>query len=335
MPATLQAFILTFSTLCGSTVVSGILSSPTNVRLTSYNMNLVLTWNPPKGAASGLVYTTEYNTSVIPYRVGCVNISTLDCDFTRLNTSMRPTITEYGKYFGRVRAQLGSESSAWVESNTITMDKDTIIGSPNVSLFSNGATIEVSIKDPVFAVSTLRNVYSFATYNITYWKNSQREKTRHISNIQQNRVVLNDLDPWTKYCIQVQINTERNPNPSKLSGIVCESTTNEEAAPWVAAIMTFVFMAMAVALVVVAVVYREGISNFLYPKDALPQHFKEYLLAPPNSTIYMDMRNSHPPEEIYHQISIIADDRSVEEEVPLEVARITCSKQCDVTVEER
>lgn len=49
----------------------------------------------------------------------------------------------------------------------------------------------------------------------------------------------------------------------------------EEAAPWVAAIVTFVFMAMAVALVVVAVVYRERISNFLCPKDALPQHFKE------------------------------------------------------------
>ncbi|XP_044073819.1 interleukin-10 receptor subunit beta-like isoform X2 [Siniperca chuatsi] len=314
MSATICAFLLTFSALRGPTVVSGALNRPTNVRLTSYNMNLVLRWDSPAGAASSLVYTT--GSSVTAYRVGCVNISRLECDFTRLNIS----ISEYGKYTGRVRAQLGAESSAWVESNQITLDKDTIIGSPNVSLFTNGATIDVSIKDPVFKISALRNVYNYATYNITYWKDGQKEKARSISNIQQNRVVLNDLDLWTKYCVQVQINTERNPNPSKPSRAVCESTTNEKGAPWVAAVVTFVIMAMAVALVVVAVVYRKCISHFLCPKDSLPQHFKEYLLAPPSSPMYLAMRNSHPPEEIYHQVSIIAHDRPVEEGSPLEAA---------------
>lgn len=41
-------------------VVSGVLSGPTNVSLTSYNMDLVLRWDPPEGAPSGLLYTTEY-----------------------------------------------------------------------------------------------------------------------------------------------------------------------------------------------------------------------------------------------------------------------------------
>ncbi|XP_071341642.1 interleukin-10 receptor subunit beta-like isoform X2 [Trachinotus anak] len=206
-----------------------------------------------------------------------------------------------------------------------------IIGSPNISLFSNGATIEVSIKDPVFAVSSLRNVYISATYNISYWKDGQKEKAKHISNVQQNRVVLSDLDPRTKYCVQVQINTESNPHPSKPSGVVCASTTREDA-PWVAAVLTFVLMAVGVALVVVLVVYRESISVFFCPKDALPQHFKEYLLAPPNSTIYLAMRNSHPPKEVYHQISILADHRTEEEGCPLEAARTTCSKQPDISV---
>ncbi|XP_040005196.1 interleukin-10 receptor subunit beta-like isoform X2 [Xiphias gladius] len=298
-------------------------------------MNLVLKWNAPEGAASSVVYTTEYKTSVTTYIVGCVNISTLECDFTRLNISIRPSIVEYGKYTSRVRALSGSESSAWVESNHITLDKDTIIGSPNVSLFSNGATIEVSIEDPVLAISALRNVYIFATYNITYWKDSQKEKASHISNIQQNRVFLNDLEPWTKYCVQVKINTERNPRPSLLSRIICESTTKEEEAPWVAAMVTFVFMAMAVALVVVTALYRKSISHFLCPKDALPEHFKEYLLAPPNSTVYLAMRNPPPLKEIFHQVSIIAEDKTVDEGGPLEVAKTTSSKQPDVTVEER
>lgn len=309
MSAALCAFILTFSTLCGSRVVSGVLSPPTNVRLTSYNMNMVLRWDSPEQPASDLVYTTQCKSSVrgAEYKVGCVNISTLECDFTRLNIS----IFHFGKYTGRVRAQSGTESSAWMESDQIDLDRDTIISSPNVSLHSSGATIEVSIKDPVFAISALRNVFNLATYNITHWKDGKKEKATTLSNVQQNRVVLHDLDPWTKYCVQVQIITEQK-KPSNPSAVVCESTTIEEEASWVSAVGIFVVMAMAVTLVVVAVVYRKHISHFLCPKDLLPQHFKENLLTPPNSSMYLAMCNSHPPEEIYDQVSIIADRRTNE-----------------------
>lgn len=44
----------------GAAAVSGWLGTPTNVRLTSYNMDLVLRWDPPVDGASGLVYTAEY-----------------------------------------------------------------------------------------------------------------------------------------------------------------------------------------------------------------------------------------------------------------------------------
>lgn len=45
--------------------------------------------------------------------------------------------------------------------------------------------------------------------------------------------------------------------------------------------------------------------------------------------------NSHPPEEIYDEIRIIADDRTVEDGRALEMARTSCSKQPDVTAGER
>ncbi|XP_070694070.1 interleukin-10 receptor subunit beta-like [Pempheris klunzingeri] len=330
MSAATCVFVL-LSTLCGSTVVSGLLHRPTNVHLTSYNMDLVLKWGAPEGAASSVVYTAEYRSTVSNYRAGCVNISHLECDFSRLNTS----ISQYGKYSGRVRAQLGAESSDWVESNQINLDKDTVIGSPSVSLFSNGATIDVSITDPVFAVSTLRNAYSIATYNITYWKDGQEEKATSLSNIQQNRVILSELDLWTKYCVKVRINTERNHKGSNPSRTVCERTTSNEGVPWVAAVVTFVVMAIAVILVVVTVVYRKSISHFFCPKDALPQHFKEYLLAPPNSSMYLVTCNSQPPEEIYHQVSIIADNRPVEEGCASETEGTSFHKQSDIAVVER
>nr|XP_046261173.1 cytokine receptor family member b4 [Scatophagus argus] len=320
------AFILTFSSLCGPTVVSGVLSPPRNVTLTSHNLDLVLRWDPPEGAAANVVYTAQYK-SILLHRDGCVNTSALECDFTD-----NATFSEYGKYWGVVRAQLGAESSAWVESNPLRLDTDTIIGSPNVTLISSGDSIEVSIKDPVFRFSALRNVYSSPTYKITYWKEGQKEKARNISDIEQNRLKLPELNVWTNYCVQVQINT-RNPKPSLPSRIVCESTTIKEEAPWVAAVVAFVVMAAAVALVVVAVVYHKSISNFLCPKDALPSHFKEDLLERPNSSMYIAMWNSHPPKEIYHLVSIVAYNNTVEEGRPLEAAAgSSCSTQQDVTV---
>lgn len=57
-----------------------------------------------------------------------------------------------------------------------SLSSSAIIGSPIVSLSSNGAAIEVTIKDPVFTISALRKVYHSVNYNITYWEDGWREK---------------------------------------------------------------------------------------------------------------------------------------------------------------
>lgn len=51
-----------------------------------------------------------------------------------------------------------------------------IIGPPNVTLLSVGTAIEVSIRNPKFAISTLKDVYSFHTYNVTYWKDGKMDQ---------------------------------------------------------------------------------------------------------------------------------------------------------------
>lgn len=60
-----------------------------------------------------------------------------------------------------------------------------------------------------------------------------------------------------------------------LKTILITSVFSEEKVPWVAATVTFIAMAVAVALVAVVVAYRRRISHFLFPKNAIPQHFKE------------------------------------------------------------
>ncbi|XP_054643630.1 interleukin-10 receptor subunit beta-like [Dunckerocampus dactyliophorus] len=309
MPSTFLNGVLVILILAGARVVLAVLNTPRNVRLTSINMNLVLRWDSSAEGTSDLLYTAEAKTSVTMYRVGCVNTSALECDFS----SLEFPLSLYGRYTGRVRAQQGPESSPWVESNNITMDIDTIIGSPSVSLFSNGAALVISIEDPVFAISTLKDVYSTATYNITYWKDGQSEKARNISSVLQNRVVLNKLDPWMKYCVQVQINAgERREGNSKFSipsSTVCESTTSEAEAPWVPAVVTFFIMTLTATLVVIALVYRKRISHLLCPQEALPSH----LLETQNSPNDWTMQISDQPEEKYNSVKVIADNKSMEQ----------------------
>lgn len=302
-------FLLSLSAVRPSTVVSGLLSSPRNVSLTSYNMNLVLRWEPPEGATDGVIYTTQLMSQLGHNREACVNISTLQCDITSLGIP----IFEYARYTGLVRAVSGSRSSKWVYSNNLTMDEDTVIGPPAVSVQSNGVDIEVGITDPVFSISGLRQMYGIVTYSIIHWKEGQKEEAKNISKIQQNRVTISELNPRTKYCVQVRVDLERNWNPGQLSEPICESTTDAGAGPWVEAVVVIFIMAAIVAMVVLGVVYHKRITHFFCPKDMLPEHFIEKLLTHPNIPVHL----SDPPKETYNQFTMITDEGTVEELPPL------------------
>ncbi|XP_029968542.1 interleukin-10 receptor subunit beta-like isoform X2 [Salarias fasciatus] len=305
MPPSLTALILLCSAFSGSTATLG---SPNNVRLSSYNMNLVLRWDRPEGEASDLLYTAEYKNQISSYKTGCLNISALECDFTPLHLSV------YGRYMGRVQAVRGAESSAWVESSPLTLDRDTVIGPPSVSLVSNGATVEVSIKDPMFQISDLRNVYGEPDYNVTHWKSSRNETARKSQITQQTRLVLDDLDAWSRYCVQVQLKTGIDSRTSLPSNVTCQSTAGAgHGAPWLAAVLVLVGVSLAVALVVVVVRKRKSISRFLFPKDTLPQCLKESLPALPVSTPH-PVKELHPGEELCDQVLLVTGGGGVEEE---------------------
>ncbi|XP_007575068.1 interleukin-10 receptor subunit beta-like [Poecilia formosa] len=299
MSVAVCVFVLTLSTLNG--VVSGVLSSPTNVQLTSRDLNLVLSWDPPAEAPSGLIYTTEFRSLVTDYSPGCVNITTFQCELSNFNISC------YGTYIAKVRALLGEDASAWVESKDIMLDRDTLISPPSVSLLPIGQTLEVSIKDPEFKICSLRNVYSIVSYKITYWKEGQEEQERIHNDYQQDRVILDDLDPLTKYCVQVQLITLTNPTES--SGVLCERTGDTKNSPVVAAVIACAVIAVAVAVTVPAVVKWKSISHFIWPKVSLPRHFEKSLQATPESSVCLIMQ---PTEEIA-PLSIVTVEESSHE----------------------
>ncbi|XP_053732286.1 interleukin-10 receptor subunit beta-like [Synchiropus splendidus] len=300
-------------------VTSSALDAPRNVRLTSVNMNLQLEWDPPEGGARDLLYSTQFWARMSPAQVtaGCVNTTRRRCD---LSAVARP-VSEFGAYVGSVRAQRGAQTSSWTHSNSLTLFRDTVIGPPGLALLSRGSSLEVVITDPEFSVSSLRSTFPDATYNLSYWREGEQQVQR-IPDAQQNRLVLNELQPWSRYCAEVHIRTELA-GASRPSGTVCESTSSsEEAAPWLAAAVTAAVLALLVALLVIGVRHRQSISYFLCPQEVMPEHWKQYLLAPPSSLLTQQA----PPTEDYHPLSVLPEQ-------PAEAQRPLDSPCSDATVD--
>ncbi|XP_056431164.1 interleukin-10 receptor subunit beta-like isoform X1 [Gadus chalcogrammus] len=314
----MRTFLTVITLCCATKVVLCALDEPRNARLTSWNMDLVLRWDPPGDPA--VHYTAEFNSMVFKFRPGCVNTSALYCDFTAEASSL----TVYGTYIGRVRAQQGQESSVWVESGPLTLDKNTTIGPPNVTLVSHGVHMTINIRDPVFRISKMREVYNQASYNITYWKEGKEGKAQSLI-VQQNPVVLSDLEPLSRYCVKVHISTQNNHRAGDESRVTCEKTADRERTPWLEAVLSFVVMVMVVTVVVVAVLYRKRLSSFLCPSVSLPQHFKENVFETSSSPISVAMENYRPPVETYDQVNVMTTEHNTDEVRPLVAEEDQCS----------
>lgn len=289
------------------TVMASQLLAPRNVQLTSYNMDLRLRWSPPLNVTGEVLYSTQlWTSSQVEPREACVNTTALHCVLS--DPSLPLHIIEFGQYKASVRAQCGKELSEWVTSKAISMDRDTVIGPPEVSLTANGADVEVIMKNPMFRVSTLPKVYSQHQYNISYWPQGRQDMAAHVL-VQQNQAVLSDLEPHSDYCVQARVLVEpaRNQNPTEASEPVCVTTSNKPPAPWRAAVLTFFALLLAVALGVVVFVYHKQIYYFFYPKDSLPQHLPDC----PHSLSHL-----MPGEEVYHPLSVVPCQAIEESTIP-------------------
>uniref|UniRef100_A0A8C6LWC1 Interleukin 10 receptor, beta n=1 Tax=Nothobranchius furzeri TaxID=105023 RepID=A0A8C6LWC1_NOTFU len=233
-------------------VVSGALGPPTNVTLKSRNLDLVLSWDLPEGSPHGLSYSTE--SAITAFQPACRNITELRCDLSLFNISI------YGNYTGRVRHPLPELSDLIPVFPSVA-----IIGSPSVLLMSHHQTLVVSIEDPKFILSSLRNVFHSVFYNISYWKMGQDREVRRYHSRTCPHGSLSD------YCVQVFITTGRTPHPSEPSREVCEKTDSEDS-PWVPAVIVLVVMVILVILVVLVVLRWRHISQFLCLKDVVPDN---------------------------------------------------------------
>ncbi|XP_072293894.1 interleukin-10 receptor subunit beta-like [Eucyclogobius newberryi] len=274
-------------------LASGILP-PRNVRLTSHNMDLYLRWKPPENVSGQILYSTKLHVGFDRdlVRPACVNTSALLCELSDPDLGLN--IMEFGEYNASVRVLSENEASDWVYSLPLTMDRDTVIGPPTVALVSMGAGIEVTVTAPEFKVSSIARVFGHVKYNVSYWPRGRAQQASHVL-VQQNRVVLSGMEPWTEYCVQVQIQVDsgRNRHPAEASELVCESTAGVPSAPWVTAVPLFGALVLTVALVVVAVVYHKAICHLLCTKDSTPMPLQD-LRECPHSPLFVPEERCNP-----------------------------------------
>ncbi|CAL9685176.1 unnamed protein product [Knipowitschia caucasica] len=256
--------------------VSALLPPPQNVRLCSHNMDLWLRWNPPlKENQEEVLYSTQLKKLYLGDSgdfSACVNISELACELS--DPGLGLDLLEFGQYRASVQAQCGQERSVWVDSQVLTMDRDTVIGPPAVTLTPQGAGLEVSLTEPLLLLSTMTRVYGSTgvRYNVSFWPRGLQQEVSQVLD-QQSRLVLPDLLPWTEYCVQVAVHLdpEKNDKTPETSAVQCERTAADPSSPWVTVALSVGGVAVAVALLAIAVGYRRQICHFLCPQERLPQ----------------------------------------------------------------
>ncbi|XP_072701629.1 interleukin-10 receptor subunit beta isoform X1 [Ciconia boyciana] len=234
------------------------------------------------------------------------NLTLTECDVSSLSV--------YGDYILRVRAESENNHSGWVTVGFKPMD-DTVIGPPDIKVKSESGSLHVDFIGP-FAEGehdkwSLKQYYGSWNYRILYWKKGSSTEVTHLDT-KHNSEILSKLEPWTIYCIQVQAVIPEWNKAGQLSGELCEQTTHNGVTPvWI--IVTVLIGSTLVVVISVPVCF----FSFLYlyrltkhvfcPSYIFPQHLKEFLSKPPSGSQFF---SPLPQEEhlFYDKLTVISEE---------------------------
>ncbi|XP_064261214.1 interleukin-10 receptor subunit beta-like [Passer domesticus] len=273
-------------------LVSGMVPAPRNVRITSVNLHSILQWDAPSFPRGNLTYTVQSKSIYYPGDT-----------FETLRTELRlpqcdvSSLSPYGSYALRLRAEAGRLRSPWVTLAFKPMD-DTSIGAPEVRLRSDAGALHVDVSGP-FAEHEqerwpLRLYYGSWRYRILYWKRGSTDtdppSASRVAEVHSRHgsEVLAPLQPWTVYCVRVQALLPEWNKTGQLSRELCEQTTHNGVTPvWI--IVTVLVGSMLVVGTAVTGCFFSSFylyrltKHVFFPSYVFPQHLKEFLSTPPGA----------------------------------------------------
>ncbi|NXO98992.1 INAR1 protein, partial [Certhia brachydactyla] len=170
------------------------LPAPQNVEVYSYNFQNLLRWSPVVVENGSVVYTAHYKTRF--YRhwsgMGCAHTPHTQC-------WLPPELRRRWTLVLRVRAELGTHTSAWALSPPFVAEANTTLGPPKVNSVSaspDSLHISVSPPFPPEPGDLLR-------YLVSYWENT----TSAAEELMENKTLfqIGNLKESTLYCFSIQV----------------------------------------------------------------------------------------------------------------------------------
>ncbi|XP_048804915.1 interleukin-10 receptor subunit beta [Lagopus muta] len=319
MAAALRGALWSCLLLC----VFGIVPKPRNARIKSVNFRSVLLWDPPLVHRGNLSYTVQFKSNFPKqdFTNVATNLNVTECDISSLSV--------YGTYVLRVRAQWENEHSDWAVVRFKPM-ADTVIGPPSVNVKSESGTLHVDFTGPAADREhdkwSLKQYYGSWNYRIHYWKKGGNKKVIHIDT-KHNSEILSQLEPWTIYCIQVQgIIPEWN-KTGELSQELCEQTSHNGVTPvWIVVIVllgSMLAVIISVPICFISFWYLYRLTKHVFcPSYIFPQHLKEFLSKPPSGSQFI----SPVPQEEHHfhdWLTVISEEPKSQSDETVEEASET------------
>ncbi|XP_055008904.1 interleukin-10 receptor subunit beta [Boleophthalmus pectinirostris] len=256
---------------------------PENLTLQAVNTDYSLRWTWPGMDGQTASFTVQCVSKYQlarknpKWKTACEETSDMSCD-------LNPLDLHYLGLYTRVCATVNGNDSDWVPLD-FAPAKDAAVGPPTavqVSAIDSG--LEISILEPQTNNNTsMKEKVSSLRYRFTYWEESTGSKSAQFLISPNTRVVQENLQSWTRYCVSVQSLTIEPNRTSTFTVPVCIGTNG--AFSWGKICLIFFSCLFFVFLLVFGLVLGCFLCHRIYknsfnPKVDLPSFLDEFLASP-------------------------------------------------------
>uniref|UniRef100_A0A8C8TNJ6 Interleukin 20 receptor beta n=2 Tax=Peromyscus maniculatus bairdii TaxID=230844 RepID=A0A8C8TNJ6_PERMB len=225
-----------------------VLPAPQNLTVLSINMKHLLMWNAVAQLRETVLYSVEYQGEYESLYMSHIWIPSSQCSPTKgLECDITDDITATVPYNFRVRAMLGSQTSAWSTLERPFNRNSTVLIPPRMEVTEHGLHLVIKLEDlgPQFE------------FPVVYWSQEPGAK-EHVKVVKSgdSPVHLETMEPGAVYCVKAQALVKAIGRHSAFSQTQCVEMQGE-ALPLALALFTFVGF-MLVLMVVLLSIWKMG-----------------------------------------------------------------------------
>ncbi|XP_059824689.1 interleukin-10 receptor subunit beta-like isoform X2 [Hypanus sabinus] len=287
-------------------------SAPRNIKVVSYNLKHVMTWEADALQLSPVTYSVQFQGSFERATkdnwtdaLNCTHTPVTECD-------LLDNLAFFAKYHLRVRTELEGATSEWVEIEPFYPYKDTVIGPPSVTVQSEAGVLHVSIKDPVREDErSIRLNYRDLIYNVFYWEKTDdgNINVRNVTTV--SSTLLQDLQAWTTYCLKVHafvpdLSKEGLSSPVTCSSVTANAKRRAIEAAQVLFIALFSVLLITLGCFLFVIYVRRTVKHLMYPSYSLPVHIREYLTESSQQPVFPAVIKDNLQEDHWDKLSIVS-----------------------------